>query len=178
MLSVWLFLGLGFWLSLEKDSPVSLSLVVVWLNGLAGVIQRYIYIPVDLRHLVNPLFDTLGAPVCSQRSGCRIIHSLVKPFSFCQCDLVLVPRTHDALPPVKLLSVSQHEGQRWYNRSFSGSHRIPTEESLLLSSDPKIWSKQQLTSMSPFSNAPPASVSRKTSQPCFLISLSNIHYRE
>lgn len=102
-LSLWLFLRLGLWLVPGWDTSVSLSLVDIWVNRLVRLIQSYIYIPVDLGDPVNPLFDTFGAPVCSQRFGCGIIYSLVQSFTFCQCNLVFVPRTHNAFLSIKLL---------------------------------------------------------------------------
>lgn len=101
-LSLWL-LRHGPWLIPGWDTSVSLSLVDIWVNRLVRLIQSYIYISADLGDPVNPLFDTFGAPVCSQRFGCGIIYSLVQSFAFCQCNLVLVPRTHNALLSIKLL---------------------------------------------------------------------------
>lgn len=100
--SIWLLLAL------EWSSPVSLRLVDVWFNGCARVIQCHIYIPIDLCDLVNPLFDTLGAPECFHGPGFGILHSLVKPLALCQRDLVFVPRTHDAQQPVELLLFTEH----------------------------------------------------------------------
>lgn len=61
------------------------------------------HIPIDLGDPVNSLLDTFGAPVCSERFCWGIINSLIQSFPFCQCNLVLVPWTHNALLTIDLL---------------------------------------------------------------------------
>lgn len=57
------FLSLGFELCIEGNCSVFLSLVDIRLDGLTGVIQGYVNIPADFGDFMNPLFDSLGAPV-------------------------------------------------------------------------------------------------------------------
>lgn len=91
--------------------PVLLSLVNIRFNGLSGVIKCYINIVIQFCDFVNSLFDSLWTPMCSQWFDSRVVHSLVKPLPFCQCDLVLVPWTHDALLPIKFLRFKEKNRQ-------------------------------------------------------------------
>lgn len=160
-LSLWLFLRLGLWLIPGWDTSVSLSLVDIWVNRLVRLVQSYIYISVDLCDPVNPLFDTFGAPVCSQRFGCGIIYSLVQSFAFCQCNLVLVPRTHNALLSIKLLC---WENIRAISKIVAALMAVMHHNFTIIITMTE--NDIKLTSISPPCNGPPESVGKR------------IHYKE
>ena len=97
------------WARFEPHRPIFLCLVGVRLHGLAGVVQCHVDVSVDLCDLVNSLFDPLGAPAGPQGSAGGVVHGLVQRLALPQGDLVLVPRTHDAAPPVELLAHEEEE---------------------------------------------------------------------
>ena len=66
-------------------------------------------VTVDLSDLVKSLFDPLGTPVGPQRSAGGVVYGLEQRLALPQGDLVLVPRTHDAAPPIKLLADDEEE---------------------------------------------------------------------
>lgn len=105
-LIIQLYVEFAFWLGIKQNTPVSLCLIGVRLNGFTAVIQCYVQVPVNFRDLMDSLFDTFGAPISPNRSGGGIIHSLVKTFPLCKCDLVLVPWADNAQPSTKLFNVA------------------------------------------------------------------------